>query len=144
MALSQIESQNEMQFGVIGSVPRCRTLCSPVSSPLLLGAGEIPRSESIWNGGGMGGLPAGVSCFRVGLPAVMMVSLIDCSYSSDSGDIFLCQPLKVKEALSVMPMDREFQNKMKDVEVEIWKSLEKTGCSVTSLLETYLRVKEKI
>ena len=52
--------------------------------------------------------------------------------------------MKVKEALSVMPMDREFQNKMKDVEVEIWKSLEKTGCSVTSLLETYLRVSQII
>lgn len=47
-----------MHFGVIGSVPRCRVLCSSVSSPLLLGAGEIPRSESVWNGG-MGGLPVG-------------------------------------------------------------------------------------
>ena len=31
--------------------PRCRTLCSPVPNPLLPGAGEMPRSEGIWDGG---------------------------------------------------------------------------------------------
>ena len=43
-------SEKTEYLGVIGSVLRCRTLCSSVSSPLLLGAGEIPRSKGVWNG----------------------------------------------------------------------------------------------
>ncbi len=34
-----------------GGVPRCRALCSSVPDPVLPGAGEMPRSEGIWDGG---------------------------------------------------------------------------------------------
>lgn len=36
--------------GAEGGVPRCRTPCSSVSSPLLPGAGKTPRSKGVWNG----------------------------------------------------------------------------------------------
>ena len=42
----------EAEFpGGEGGVPRCRTPCSPVSNPLLPGAGEMPRSKGVWSGG---------------------------------------------------------------------------------------------
>ena len=37
-----------------GRVPRCRRECSPVPSPLLPGAGEMPRLEGVWDGGMVG------------------------------------------------------------------------------------------
>ncbi len=35
-----------------GRAPRCRRGCSPVPSPLLPGAGEMPRLEGVWDGDG--------------------------------------------------------------------------------------------